>query len=98
MTALPSPITSGEPASRLHSAPTPLQQLMCDTRSLRSRLHRIVVGLALAEETIADTLERMAAAGGPHAEKYVLHAGIARDTADDCRAFAARQADLGWLP
>ena len=71
-----------------------LNRLLDEVQVLRERLHRVTVALAITEDLLADTFERLADAPSARATQQRLEAKRARAAASECRMFAARLDEL----
>ena len=83
-------------AGTVGAQPREVQRLIDEVWLLHVRLHRVTVALALTEELLAETFEKMADdKSEQRGSEYLLHAKRARVAAEECRAFAARVDTLG---
>lgn len=67
-----------------------IAHLLDEVQLLRERLHRVTVALAITEELVADTFERMAERASANTTEQRLASKRARSAAAECRMFAAR--------
>ena len=78
---------------RGHSGSSPdIAHLLDEVQLLHERLHRVTVALAITEELVADTFDRMAEKPSANATEQRLASKRARSAAAECRMFAARLA------
>lgn len=70
------------------------QRLVDEVQLLHERLHRVTLALAITEELLADTFERMAARPSARSTQQRLQAKRARMSAVQCREFVERLDEL----
>jgi hypothetical protein len=68
--------------------------LLDEVQLLHERLHRVTVALAITEDLLADTFERLANQPSARCTQHRLEAKRARASASECRMFAARLDEL----
>ncbi|HET6909212.1 MAG TPA: hypothetical protein VFH54_07745 [Mycobacteriales bacterium] len=71
-----------------------LRELLEERQMLRERLHRVIFALALTEDLLAETFERLADTPSARNSVHTLSAKRARSAAAECRAFAERLEDV----
>ena len=72
-----------------------VQHLLDEVHLLHERLHRVTVALAITEDMLADTFERLASTPTIRSTQERLEAKRARAAASECRMFASRLDQLG---